>query len=105
MKTYIEQLFEEDCPELKRPCLLIHRKDCKLYRRTEDLELVYMSIRQFNEFKKINPQLTFINKKISRLKINSEFKEICWLTFNDFMNKIVLYGKDNNREGDNRELL
>lgn len=90
MKCYIQQLFEDEALEHKRPCLLIHRLDSpKGKKRTDDLDLVYMTLNQFYKFKDEFPELRYLGYKKSRLKSDDEFSDICWMTFNEFKNKII----------------
>ncbi len=90
MKCYIQQLFRDDAPEHKKPCLLIHRKDSiKGQKRSDDLDLVYMTLNQFYKIKDEFPDLRYLGCRKSRLKSEDEFSSICWITFNEFKSIVV----------------
>lgn len=72
------------------PCFLLHEKEVlKGKRRTEDDTIVYFSLKQFNEFKDIDKNLVFQNLKVTKAKINLEFKSIVSVSFQYFIANIL----------------
>lgn len=91
MATSIIAMFPPEDEVSKRPCLLIHYKQGKLgVRRTPEMELVYMSLQQFNIFKEKSPNLSYFSLKEFKFDLQSEFKTIVGMTLNHFKEEVIL---------------
>lgn len=91
MATSIASMFPLEDDVHKRPCLLIHYKQGKPgARRTPDMEMVYMSMIQFDVFRGKSPQLEYSMLKDFKFDLNSEFKTIVGMTLNHFKSEVIL---------------
>lgn len=90
MESSINSMFPSEDEVFQKPCLLFHYKQgVKGKKREENSEIVYMSEEQFNFFKKLIPDLEYIDKKSFKFDLNSQFKHIVWMTFEYFKEKII----------------
>lgn len=90
MESSINSMFPSEDEVFQKPCLLFHYKQgVKGRKREEDSEIVYMSEEQFNFFKKLVPDLEYVDKKSFKFDLNSQFKHIVWMTFEYFKEKII----------------
>lgn len=101
MFTMIQSLFPPEEPVHKRPCFLIHKKQVGVgKKRSPEHEIVYMSYKQFQDYKGLNSEVNFIFEKVFKFEMNSEFKHVVALTFEVFrdeiINKILINGSDSN---------
>ena len=83
MFNCIQSMFPKEDEVFKKPCLLIH---------TEKVGegVVYMSLQQFNLFKRASENLEYQNLKEFRFEMYSEFKSIVSMPFEVFKNEIIL---------------
>lgn len=91
MSSSIAAMFplEEDIHN--KPCLLIHyMQGIKGVKRTPEMEMVYMSFKQYQLFLEKNNSLTYTYEKIFKFDLNSDFKHIVGMTFESFKNQIIL---------------
>ena len=94
MKSSINAMFPAEEDIHKRPCLLIHYKQgTQGVIRTPNMEMIYMSIIQFDIFKNKNPNLEYQTLKDFKFDLQSEFKTIVGMTFEYFKNEVILKQK------------
>lgn len=99
MKTAMQEIFPEDNPVHENPCLLIHHKVISSSERSEkglpkerqeNESLVYMTLEQFNKFKKAYPHLKYKSSKdFKAVNDKSEYKTIVCMTFEYFKFNIL----------------
>ena len=92
MATSIAGMFPlEDDVHIK-PCLLIHYKQGKPgSRRTPEMEIVYMSLTQFEKFNEhSDTQLDYTYSKEFKFDLNSPFKYIVGMTLDHFKSEVIL---------------
>lgn len=92
MKSAIDKMFPPGDEIFNKPLLLFHYKEKppKVYRRSEEMEMVYMSSKQFEFFKAQNPNLKFNYIKVFKYDMDSEFKTIVGMTVEYFKNEVIL---------------
>ena len=91
MATSITAMFPPEDEVSKRPCLLFHYKQGKPgVKRTPEMEMVYMSIIQFNLFRAKNPNLTYSMMKEFKFDLQSEFKTVVGMTLEHFKEEVIL---------------
>ena len=91
MATSIAGMFPLEDDVHKRPCILFHYKQGKPgSRRTPDMEMVYMSMIQFDIFKSKSPDLEYSMLKDFKFDLNSEFKTIVGMTLDHFKSEVIL---------------
>lgn len=91
MATSITAMFPPEDEVSKRPCILFHYKQGKPgVKRTPDMEMVYMSIIQFNLFKTKSPNFTYSVIKEFKFDLQSEFKTIVGMTLEHFKEEVIL---------------
>ena len=91
MATSIKAMFPLEDDVHQRPCILFHYKQGKPgVKRTPEMEMVYMSLSQFNIFKSSNEELQHSMSKEFKFDLNSEFKSIVGMTLEHFKNEIIL---------------
>lgn len=91
MKASISAMYSPEDEMYSKPNLVIHHKNKEegTPSRGEESEIVYMSLIQFEEFKKKNPELFYLYKKSFKFSISPEFKDIVGMTFKYFVENIV----------------
>lgn len=101
MVTMVQALFPPDDSVHTKPSFLIHKKQVgRGNKPLPEHEIVYMSYRQFQDYKSLNSEVTFIFEKVFKFEMNSEFKHVVALSFEVFrdeiINKIFINGSDSN---------
>lgn len=90
MENMIKVLFPEEDPVHSRPKFLIHKKNVGRGNKPTDMhEIVYMSKKQYLQYKELVPSLSFVFTKSFKFEMNSEFKDITAITFEVFKTKIL----------------
>lgn len=99
MKTAMQEIFPPDSDVHKKPCILIHHKVMSAtermieglsHKRQEEESLVYMTLKQFEQFKVTYPHLTFLSSKQFKLASDeSPFKTIVCMSFDYFKHNIL----------------
>lgn len=106
MSTMIKSLFPPDDSIHTKPCFLIHKKQVgKGIRRLPEDEVVYLSHKQFQEYQDLeNNSISKLFDKEFKFELNSEFKHIVAITFEEFKEKIIkkvfINGCNNNTTGE-----
>ena len=91
MKSSIERMFPKGEDVHSKPCVLFHFKQGeKGLKRTPEMELVYMSLIQFDVFRSQNRDLEYLCMKEFKFDLNSEFKTIVGMTLEHFKEEIIL---------------
>jgi len=91
MASSIASMFPLEDEVHKKPCLLVHYKQGKPgVKRTPDMELVYMSLIQYDLFKSENPHLEYQYLKEYKFDLQSEYKTIVGMTLEHFTNEVIL---------------
>ncbi len=92
METSIKTMFSKEDIVHKKPLLLIHYKLCGPgeYKRTSEHEIIYMSLQQFEKFRKKSSKLEYTSLKEFKYEMESEFKTIVGMPFEVFMNEIII---------------
>lgn len=104
MYSMIHAMFPPGDEVFTKPSLLIHHEHIgRGKKRLPEHQKVYMSLKQFNKFKKLNPKLKFDTKKEFKFDLKSEFKVIVCMNFESFKDEVILKlytnGVDNNTKG------
>lgn len=91
MESNIKTMFPVGDEIHKRPLLLFHYKEVEEggYRRLPKHEIVYMSLQQFELFKRKNKKLEFDYHKEFRYEMESQFKTIVGMTLEVFINEVI----------------
>ena len=91
MSTSIAAMFPPEDEVSKRPCLLFHYKQGKPgVKRTPEMEMVYMSMIQFDLFRNETPTLEYSMMKEFKFDLQSEYKTIVGMTLEHFKEKVIL---------------
>lgn len=91
MSTSISAMFPPEDEVFKRPCILFHYKQGKPgAKRTPEMEMVYMSMIQFDLFKAKSPNLEYLMLKDFKFDLQSEFKTIVGMTLDHFKSEVIL---------------
>lgn len=91
MKSMMETMFPSTDEVFTKPCILIHYCQVGPGRRREaEHEKVFMSHQQFLEYKQLDVSLEYDSEKMFKFESNSEFKHIVCMTFEYFVEKIIL---------------
>lgn len=91
MASSIASMFPQEEDVHKKPCLLIHYKQgTSGVKRTSDMEIVYMSMAQFEVFKSKSLGLEFSTIKEFKFDLQSEFKTIVGMPFDHFKEEVIL---------------
>lgn len=91
MKTCIDTMFPRGDEVFSKPLVLIHYEEVgRGHKRLPQNEKVFMSLEQFNKFKVMSPELEYNGIKSFKFDLQSEFKDIVNMTFEDFKEKIIL---------------
>ena len=92
MATSIAGMFPLEDDVHKKPCLLIHYKQGKPgSRRTPDMEMVYMSLIQFEKFNEYSDtELDYTYSKEFKFDLNSPFKYVVGMTLDHFKSEVIL---------------
>jgi hypothetical protein len=91
MKSAISAMFPKDDTVHSKPCLLFHYLQGTMgVKRTPEMEMVYMSLVQFNMFRSQAKDLEYLSMKEYKFDLNSEFKTVVSMTFEHFEEKILL---------------
>jgi hypothetical protein len=84
-------MFPPEDEVSKRPCILFHYKQGKPgVKRTPDMEMVYMSLIQFDLFRSKSPDLEYSMMKDFKFDLNSEFKTVVGMTLDHFKQEVIL---------------
>lgn len=90
MENMIKALFPPEESVHKKPNFLIHKKDIGRGKKaTEEHELVYMSFKQYQKYKKEDKKLRYLFKKVFKFELQSEYKEVVAITFEVFKERII----------------
>jgi hypothetical protein len=91
MKTAIEKMFPKTEDVHSKPCVLFHYKQGeKGMKRCPEMEMVYMSMLQFDIFRSKSPTLTYLSIKDFKFDLNSEFKTIVGMTLEHFKEEVII---------------
>lgn len=91
MATSITAMFPPEDEISKRPCVLFHYKQGKPgLKRTPDMEMVYMSLIQFDVFRSKSPHLEYSMLKSFKFDIQSEFKTVVGMPLDHFKEEVIL---------------
>jgi hypothetical protein len=91
MASSIASMFPHEDEVHRKPCLLIHYKQgTPGVRRTPDMEVVYMSMIQFDVFRNLNRELKYDYLKEYKFDLQSEYKSIVGMTLEHFKNEVIL---------------
>jgi hypothetical protein len=91
MSTCIAAMFPPEDEVSKRPCILFHYKQGKPgAKRTPDMEMVYMSMIQFDLFKSLSPELEYSFMKDFKFDLQSEFKTVVGMTLDHFKEQVII---------------
>ena len=91
MATSITAMFPPEDEVTKRPCILFHYKQGKPgVKRTPDMEMVYMSLIQFNVFRSKSLGLEYSMMKDFKFDLNSDFKTVVGMTLDQFKQEVIL---------------
>ena len=91
MASSIKSMFPKEDQVHNNPCLLFHYKQGKPgVKRTENMEMVYMSMLQFDIFRSKSPNLKYSNMKTFKFDLNSEYKTIVGMTLEHFKNEYLI---------------
>ena len=90
MHKALKNFFPKKDEIHSKPKILIHYKQGTSGRkRLPEDELVYMSLKQFKKFKKVNKQIEYIKLRTKETKVYAEYKSVVCMTFTDFVEKIA----------------
>lgn len=91
MYSCIQSMFPVGDEVFKKPLLLIHYQEVgRGHKRLPEHERVFMSLTQFDVFRNMSPKLEFDSMKTFKFDMNSEFKSIVSMTFENFKNEVIL---------------
>ena len=91
MATSIASMFPPEEDVHQKPCVLFHYKQgVPGVRRTPCMEIVYMSLLQFEQFKLKSKNLEFDYMKSYKFDLNSEFKTVVGMSLDHFKNEVIL---------------
>lgn len=91
MASSISSMFPLEDEVHRKPCLLIHYKQgTPGVRRTPDMEVVYMSMIQFDVFRNRSRELKYDYLKEYKFDLQSEYKSIVGMTLEHFKNEVIL---------------
>ena len=91
MNSAIKAMFPTEDIVHNKPCLLIHyRQGTSGVKRKPEDEMLYMSLQQFESFKEEFEGLTFTYKKVFKLLVNSEYRDIVGMTVEHFKDEVIL---------------
>ena len=91
MASSISSMFPLEDEVHRKPCLLIHYKQgTPGVRRTPDMEVVYMSMIQFDVFRNLSRELKYDYLKEYKFDLQSEYKSIVGMTLEHFKNEVIL---------------
>jgi hypothetical protein len=92
MASSITAMFPPEDEVFKRPCILFHYKQGKPgARRTPDMEIVYMSMIQFEEFNCYpETSLEYVYSKEFKFELDSPYKHIVGMTLDHFKQEVIL---------------
>ena len=91
MASSISSMFPLEDEVHRKPCLLIHYKQgTPGVRRTPDMEVVYMSMVQFDVFRNRSRELKYDYLKEYKFDLQSEYKSIVGMTLEHFKNEVIL---------------
>ena len=91
MASSIANMFPQEEDVHNKPCLLIHYKQgTPGVKRTLDMEMVYMSITQFDSFKNKSSKLEYSMLKEFKFDLQSEFKTVVGMTLDHFKEEVIL---------------
>lgn len=91
MEAMIKTMFPPTDEVFTKPALLIHYVQVGPGRKREaEHEKVFMSHQQFLTFKQMNPDLKFDTEKVFKFESISEFKHIVCMTFEYFVEEVIL---------------
>ena len=92
VENCVKAMFPPEEKVHQQPYLLFHYKQGTpgKKRKPED-EIVFMSLKQFKVFneKTNNNDLKFLGSKSFKFKLNSDFKDVVWMTFEYFTENIL----------------
>ncbi len=92
MKDSIEKMFPKEDSVHTNPCILIHKKltpQRSFTKRTPEMEIVYMSYKQYEEYVEKGADLALLSIKEFKFETVSEFKSVVGITFQCFIENIV----------------
>ena len=96
MQKALKRFFPKQDPIHYKPKILIHYKQGSSGRkRVPEDELVYMSLKQFNKFKKMNKQISYIKVRKKKKNVYAEYRSVVCMTFADFEEIIKNYNDKN----------
>lgn len=91
MASSITSMFPLEDEVHKKPCILIHYKQgTPGVKRTPDMEVVYMSMIQFDVFRNKSRELKYDYLKEYKFDLQSEYKTIVGMTLEHFKNEVIL---------------
>jgi len=92
MECCINLMFPKEDAVFTKPLLLVHYLPLGEgeRRRTEQHERLYMSMKQYEKFKQMNPDFKYDSIRTARFDTESEFLTIVSMTFEVFKNDIIL---------------
>lgn len=91
VESSINAMFPPGHEVFKNPLLLVHYKQGAMgKKRIPEDEMLYMSLKQFEKFRALEPELKFTYSKDFKFDLSSEFKSIVGMTFESFKNLIIL---------------
>jgi len=91
MSTSISAMFPPEDEVFKKPCILFHYKQGNPgVKRTPEMEMVYMSMIQFDLFKAKSPNLEYSMMKDFKFDLQSEFKTVVGMTLDHFKSEVIL---------------
>lgn len=91
LKSAIQVMFPPEHEVHRNPLFLVHYQEVgRGKKRLPENERVYMSLEQFESYKKENPELVYDGIKEFKFEMNSEFKVIINMTFEYFKDEIIL---------------
>lgn len=90
MESAIKTMFPSTDSVHTKPLLLVHFKEVgRGHKRLPEHQIVYMSLSQFNLFKKKSQTLEYLSLKTFKFEMLSEFKSIVGITFEVFTNEVI----------------
>lgn len=101
MESSIKAMFSSGDEVFSKPLLLFHYKqNVPGKRRTEEMEMVYMSFKQYKAFSKLSPEFSFDFYKEYSIDTSSDFKIIVGMSVEHFKQEIILklYGTNNKKQ-------
>lgn len=91
MASSVASMFPLEDEVHKKPCLLIHYKQgTPGAKRTPDMEMVYMSMIQFDVFRSKNVNLKYGYLKEYKFDLQSEYKTIVGMPLEHFKSEVIL---------------